>query len=244
VFDQITIENSTVNVAVNQTLTSLGAGQSMQFSSTVLGTANTGTAWSIRPVGQGSIDTNTGVYTAPVVPSQQTVTVTGTSVVDPTKSAMVTATLGTFVPVRMNAGGPATIDPTGVFWNADTGATGGNVYSAGTVITNTLTPYLYLTERFSNSGPLTYMFNVPNGPYSVKLKFAEIYFNSSGQRVFHVSINGTQVLNNFDIVGQAGAASRAIDLTFPVNVTTGQIVITLTPVTSSPKISAIEITPP
>lgn len=145
----------------------------------------------------------------------------------------------------MNAGGPTHIDPNGVFWNADTGSTVGNVYSSGAPITNTSTPYLYQTERF-NTGPLTYAYLVPSGTYTVTLKFAEIYFSTAGQRLMNVQINGATVQPNFDPFTAAGAINRAVDLTFsgvtPVN---GQIVITLQPVSGSvPKISAIQITSP
>jgi glucose/arabinose dehydrogenase len=47
-------------------------------------------------------------------------------------------------------------------------------------------------------------------PYSVRLHFAEYVFGSAGQRVFSASINGTQVLSNFDIFVAAGAKFRAV----------------------------------
>ena len=75
----------------------------------------------------------------------------------------------------------------------------------------------------------------------MRLKFAEIYWTSAGQRVFDVSINGVPVLTNFDIVAQAGAKLTAIDKAFPVSVTGGQINIQFTTVVDNAKISAIEI---
>src|SRR5260221_13618465 len=94
---------------------------------------------------------------------------------------------------------------------------------------STLFPYTTLfrsqTERYGN---FSYAFSVPNGGYNVVLKFAETYWTKSGQRIFNVSINGTQVLANFDIVAAAGAALTAIDKTFPVTVTNGQITIQFT----------------
>jgi hypothetical protein len=38
---------------------------------------------------------------------------------------------------------------------------------------------------------LTYQFTVANGNRTVKLKFAEIYHTSAGQRIFDVAINGS-----------------------------------------------------
>jgi hypothetical protein len=56
---------------------------------------------------------------------------------------------------------------------------------------------LYQTCR---SGNLSYVLGAANGTYTVVLKFAEIYCTTAGSRGFNVSMNGTQVLSNFDIV--------------------------------------------
>ena len=147
---------------------------------------------------------------------------------------------GTFIPIRVHAGGSAYTDSLGQTWNADTDFSGGDVYSTASPINNTPDPALYQTERW---GAFSYQFAVPNGSYSVVLKFAEIYWNSVGQRVFNVSINGTQVLTNFDIVAAAGAPLTAIDQTFPVTVTNGTVTIQFIPGSADlPKVSAIEIT--
>lgn len=241
-FDNISLSGP-VSVSIDQTLISLAAGQQAALSASVIGTANSTVTWTSSPPGTGSIDPNTGVYTAPAqLPSQTSVNLTATSVSSPASSATVTATLGSFVPIRVNAGGPAHIDPTGVFWSADTGSSAGSYYSSGASIAATLTPYLYQSERF-HTAAFQYAFYVPNGTYNVKLKFAEIYFTAAGKRLFNVAINGLPVLVNFDIVASAGAPNTAYDRTFPTNVTNGQIVIAFTPVLSAPKINAIEITP-
>jgi hypothetical protein len=49
------------------------------------------------------------------------------------------------------------------------------------------------------------------------------------------------VQTGFDVVAAAGGAYKAIDLSFPVTVSAGQIVILLTPVVENPNINAIEI---
>jgi hypothetical protein len=83
---------------------------------------------------------------------------------------------------------------------------------------------------------------VPNGNYTVLLKFAEIYFTKAGQRIFNVAINGTQVLSNFDIVATTGAPLTALDKNFPVTVTNGTVNIQFIAGTADlPKISAIEV---
>src|SRR5262249_39244541 len=108
--------------------------------------------------------------------------------------------------------------------------------------TGTSTPYIYQSEHF-NQGPFSYTFPVPNGSYQVTLKFAEIFFTTAGQRPFNVTINGSAVLTNFDVFTVAGGAFKAIDQTFTVPVSTGQILIQFTPVNNSvPKVNAIEIT--
>jgi hypothetical protein len=143
--------------------------------------------------------------------------------------------------IRVNAGGPAYTDPQGNVWAADTGFSASNAYSTTAAVAGTNTPVLYQTQRW-NSGTIQYQFSVPNGGYSVKLKFAELYFSASGQRVFNVAINGQAVLSNFDAIAQAGA-NTAVDKQFTVNVTGGQITIQFTPVAGEPIINAIEILP-
>jgi hypothetical protein len=50
----------------------------------------------------------------------------------------------------------------------------------------------------------------PNQTYEVCLYFMDDLYGKAGQRLFGVNINGTAVLHNFDIVGTAGGADRAI----------------------------------
>jgi hypothetical protein len=125
-------------------------------------------------------------------------------------------------------------------WSPDTGFNGGSTYSTGATIAGTTDPALYQTERW-NGGTLTYNFTVPGATYTVTLKFAEIFFTAAGQRVFNIVINGTTVATNFDIFAQAGAANKAVDKSFTVNASGGQVSIQLVPVVENPKISAIQI---
>lgn len=149
-----------------------------------------------------------------------------------------------FTPIRIHSGGPAYTDPSGLIWSADNGFADGSAHSVNHAISGTTTPVLYQTER---SGNFQYQFVVPNGTYTVKLKFAEISMTQAGQRVFNVDINGYRVLKNFDIVAAAGAAFAAIDESFPVATTTGSLMIQFSSVVDVAKISSIEIfqgTPP
>jgi len=147
---------------------------------------------------------------------------------------------GGFTSVRVHAGGGALVDAAGNSWSADYGFLGGFTYSDSARVSNTATPALYQTQRY-NTGVVQYQFPAPNGSYTVILKFAETYFTSAGARVFNIVLNGQQVATNFDIAAAAGGPNIAIDESFPVNVTNGQIVIQLTPVVQNPEINAIEI---
>ncbi len=78
----------------------------------------------------------------------------------------------------------------------------------------------------------------------MRLHFAETFFTTAGSRVFNVSINGTQVLTNFDILAASGGQNIANiqQFTEPAN-SSGQFVITFTSVTNNASISGIEIDP-
>ena len=234
---------SGIGVTVSPGSATLGQSQSQQFSATVTGSSNTGVTWSSSPTGVGSI-TSAGLYTAPAtITSTQTVTIKAVSNADNVTSGTATVTLtppvGSFTPIRVNAGGPAYTDSLGQAWSADTGTSGGATYTTGANITGTSDPTLYQSEHW-NGGVLQYQFNVPSGSYAVKLKFAEIYNTGAGQRVFNININGAAVQSNFDIFAAAGGMNKALDLTFTV-ASSGAITIQLIPVVSNPKISAIEI---
>jgi hypothetical protein len=78
--------------------------------------------------------------------------------------------------------------------------------------------------------------------HTVRLHFAETFFSSPGSRTFNVSINGTQVLTNFDIYATAGGQNIANIQQFTVNAdSNGQIVITFTSVVNNALVSGIEI---
>jgi beta-glucanase (GH16 family) len=100
---------------------------------------------------------------------------------------------------------------------------------------------VYQTERYSN---FTYtVTGLTTGLlYKLRLHFAETYWTSVGQRRFNVSINGSQVLTNFDIVAAAGAANKANIQEFDVVPNgSGQIIVQYTTVTDNAKSSGIEL---
>lgn len=214
-----------VGISVGPTGVSLSAGATQQFTAAVTGTTNTAVTWTLSPQ-LGSIS-SAGLYTAPsVISTQQTVTVTATSAADTTKTAAVSLTVNPpattgFTPVRVNAGGAAYTDSNGTTWAADTGYSAGASWSVTNPIANTVSPVLYQTCRYGSA--FGYQYNVPNGTYTVTLKFAEVTYNGAGKRQFNVTINGAPVLTNFDIFATAGGELTAVDKSFPVTVTGGVI---------------------
>ena len=129
---------------------------------------------------------------------------------------------------------------TGNQWSADTGYLGGLTYSTAQPIALTPTPQLYQSERYGAPN-VHYNFQVPNGTYTVTLKFAEIYFTAAAQRIFNIVINGSIVWSGFDPYVQSVGSNRAVDKSFALNVTNGQIDIRLDSIVSNEKIAAIEI---
>jgi len=76
----------------------------------------------------------------------------------------------------------------------------------------------------------------------VRLHFCETFFTAAGKRTFNVSINGTQVLTDFDIFATAGGENIANiqQFTETANVS-GQYVIVFTSEVNNALISGIEI---
>lgn len=105
---------------------------------------------------------------------------------------------------------------------------------------------VYRTERWA---PTTYTIPnlTPSGSYNVRLHFAETAFNGTGQRAFNVAINGTQVLQNYDIFADAGAEFKATEKVFTVTAdNNGTITIALTAGTNgaphtNPSLRGIEV---
>jgi thermitase len=225
----------------------LSGGQAQQFTPTITGGSSTLTvAWSMSPA-VGTL--SNGLYTAPAtVTATQTINVTATLSSGATATAAVTLAApppatapatSSFTPIRLDAGGGAYTDVSGNFWNSDYDYIGGNTAQTGATVSGTTASVIYQTCRW---GTFSYQFAVPNGGYTVTLKFAEIYFSNAGSRMFNVSINGTQVLTNFDITAQAGGALKALDKSFPVTVTNGQISVQFTPgAADQPMVNAIEV---
>jgi hypothetical protein len=138
---------------------------------------------------------------------------------------------------------------------ADEDFTGGSTINhANTIDTNNVTnpapQAVYQSARVGATqasgvgAPFTYTITglTAGSSYTVRLHFAETFFTTKGSRVFDVSINGTQVLTNFDIIAASGGENIANIQQFTATANaSGQIVITFTSVTNNALISGIEI---
>jgi beta-glucanase (GH16 family) len=143
--------------------------------------------------------------------------------------------------VAINAGGPA-VPP----FDADRDFAGGSTSTHAVTIdrsgvTNPAPLQVYQSIRFGNFSYTIPGFTVGSN-HTVRLHFAETFWTTTGQRVFHVSINGASVLTNFDIIAAAGATHRAIVKEFPTTAdSAGNIVIQFVSIVDHAAINGIEI---
>jgi glucose/arabinose dehydrogenase len=139
----------------------------------------------------------------------------------------------------INAGGPQYTDSQSRIWGADQKFTGGQTYATDQAITGTSDQTLYKTERWGD----TFSYQIPveaAGNYTVKLHFAEIYWNGPGLRVFDVGVEGQLAINDLDIWSEVGA-NAALIKTIETSVTDGILNIDFSKVVENAKISAIEV---
>ena len=158
--------------------------------------------------------------------------------------------------LRLNAGGgEVTID--GITFLEDqyfVGTTEAYSNPNVTEIANTNFDEIYLTERVSitsgDAPPFSYEIPIENGTYTVKLYFAEIFWGVTNpemldggpnSRIFHVTMEGQNILNSFDIFAQAGGAATALTKMYDIEVIDGVLNINFLVSVDRPKVSAIEI---
>jgi beta-glucosidase len=146
--------------------------------------------------------------------------------------------------LQINAGGPA-VPP----FQADQSFTASKTISHANTINTTkvINPAPAAVYQTGRIGNFTYTLAgfVPGSSATVRLHFAETYWSAAGQRLFNVSINGTQLLTNFDIFSAAGGQNIANiqQFTAPAN-STGQYVIQFTTVNDNSLVNGIEISSP
>jgi hypothetical protein len=164
---------------------------------------------------------------------------------------------------RVNAGGSAIAAPDGSSpsWGQDKSSAYSqyvNASSAGNQtagVTSAIVPdpsvplsvpsALFQTERWdpSSGAEMQWNFPVDTGSYEVRLYFAETYtgITWSGQRVFDVSIEGINVLEDYDIFDDAGGRNIGVMKSFVTTVTDGNLTIDFRHVVENPSIKGIEI---
>lgn len=159
------------------------------------------------------------------------------------------------IPIRVNAGGQEYIDSKGQIWLADrpysfekwgyVTYTYVDVLSTSGDIGNTEDPIIYQSQRFGQE--FSYIFNVPNGKYIVKLHFAETLMDTGGIEFFDVYIQDKTVLSSYNIFNDAGGRNKAIVKTLICEVSDNRLIIRFVGLTEpqqeAAKVSAIEILP-
>lgn len=156
------------------------------------------------------------------------------------------------LPVRILAGSRALYDRSDRFWAADRYFSGGRSLPRLAPVKGTNDPGVFANERFGN---FSYFVPVPEGLYSVALRFAESNFGvdnigsptyasgGRGSRVFNIYCNGIALARNFDVYQEAGGPLLALVKTFR-NLrpnAQGKLVFTFEAVNDYPIVSAIEV---
>lgn len=150
--------------------------------------------------------------------------------------------------VRINSGGPQVV-VSGDTFIADQYSISGTDYVANIPIDGTTDDELYQTEIFGPSGGV-FSYEIPVGvsaEYDIRLHFAELFYGvgsqpgGPGSRVFDITIEGTTVLSNFDILSEVAPATALVKEFNNVLINDGFASIIFTGLTESAKVNGIEI---
>ncbi len=142
-------------------------------------------------------------------------------------------------PIRIRCGGPAYTDSAGKTWLADQFFKGGGTFTGTGLISGTPDPALYLSERF---GACTYSIPVRNGLYSVRIHLAEIYFKTTGSRIFQINAEDKPFAAPLDLIQRFGFM-QATALGSLIEVRDSALSLEFLPLLEKPKVSAIEVIP-
>jgi len=126
------------------------------------------------------------------------------------------------------------LGPTGSGWRPD----GGKPAHFSAAMDGTEDDVLYQSVRFDLDA---YRCDVPNGEYTVTLRFVEPAYASTGAREFGVRIEGRQVIESLDVFARVGQ-NHALDFTFEhVEVTDGCMDVEFTREIEFPCIAALSL---
>ncbi|MHB9028908.1 MAG: malectin domain-containing carbohydrate-binding protein [Candidatus Latescibacterota bacterium] len=118
------------------------------------------------------------------------------------------------------------------------GPVDGRAFATDLQVEGTTDDLLYQTMRTDVS---EYRFAVPNGNYTVRLRFCEPTLEKPGERAFGIALQGKKVLDRLDIFERAGKL-RAHDEQFGnIRVSDGLLQVNFLQLKGAPCVSAIEI---
>ncbi|WP_052055655.1 malectin domain-containing carbohydrate-binding protein [Myxosarcina sp. GI1] len=115
------------------------------------------------------------------------------------------------------------------------------LYSSPWEIEKTEEDELYQTGYYGSD--FSYNTALDNGVYDVTLKFADLFFDAAGERVFDVSAEEQLVLDDLDVFSEAGGQNIALDKSFTVEVTDGALDLNFTASVNNAMVAAIAIEP-
>ncbi len=101
---------------------------------------------------------------------------------------------------------------------------------------------VYQSQRFAHSLIYTIPSLTPGAVYDVRLHFVESFFSSPGLRLFNITVNGTPVASNYDILKAAGGQNIALanDYAATANAN-GQVVVELAATVNNASIAGLEV---
>lgn len=147
-----------------------------------------------------------------------------------TLALLLTLVTGSQAQTYIDAGSASAVTaPNGIIYAADPSSptTGFYDYGQHTNLCSTgniasVAPLSVPIYRTVNSGAsLAYSFAVPAGQYTVVLRFVECSYNSAGQRLSTVKVNGTTVIPSLDIFADVGSAQADVKTFTPITVASG-----------------------
>ena len=157
---------------------------------------------------------------------------------------------GKLKPIRLCAHKNGFVDEEGTQWGGDNYFVDGRTSTYANPKAGPQVPELYAYERYGN---FCYAIPVAPGSYTVKLHFAETFYNplnaaaglcaGAGCRVFDVACNGVALLSNFDISQVAPGAFRPVVRTFHGLRPNGQgkLLLSFSPRVNYAEVRAIEV---
>ncbi|MFO7801591.1 MAG: malectin domain-containing carbohydrate-binding protein [Desulfovermiculus sp.] len=137
----------------------------------------------------------------------------------------------------VNCGGDAYTDSSGVKYRADENFSYGRISGTHKDIKDTQDDPVYQSVRF---GDFFYDIPVDNGDYEVTFQFAETYWSAPSRRVFHVIVQGQEIISSLDLVQTTGPR-QAYQVTVPVTVSDGELQIEFAPEIDNAIVSGIVI---